>query len=478
MQKQKYLKGLQPNIKSIKEVLELHHVDCSFFGPEIHNMMKTISRVNGVKEETVLFVMLPIIATACGMKTYIESGTHEFSTKPNVFAVNVLNSGGSKSVIANGLMRNTIKKLHNEYRDLTLRRIEDVRIEKDTEITGAQARDAERARIRLSAHTPLASKGTAESMFHYAGNGAMLMYYDELATFIEMFMGKERKVQILTELYQTHSVEKTLIGRESTSVIDSSLSLYAHGTPTYGRHLLSSSMRADGSCWRFWINIDTPEPITLSMDEFMEQQSMEIPDFTTFDRLFHAIKDSHFKSLVEINYSYTKEALTSKHEIWKKLLWVTKSMDETNETLKSMLLKLLAIIDKCALIHTIVKENISPSPFNYRSVDQDSFDFGWSMARMIWTGWMQMIQMEENKNNDTELKTHKIKKPTINNEIYARLLDQMGGPGIYDLDVWERNCEEFNYKDRTVKHRFKKWMTEDPNRVIVQGQTVILTNGD
>lgn len=462
--KKEYLSEIEPTLESIHKHLTLHEVDCSFFGPSIHEAIKATSRMNGVTQETVLFIMLPILGTACGMNTYINAGTHPFETKPNIYAINLLNSGGSKSTITSMLLKNTLKPLDKMLRDRNLQQQEAVVIDRNGPIVNSTEKQNELTRIRLREHNAIISKATPESMFHYAGNGAMLLFYDELFTFVSNFLGTNHAITDLTELYQTHSIKKVLIGRGSASIDDSSVSVYAHGTPTLGMNLISEKMRSDGSSWRFWINIDTPEPTTLSFDEFLASNRTTPPDFSAFDALFKSIAKIHFERGDIWSYTYTKEALEVKTHIWDKIRWVANSID--NPLMSTMLFKLPAIIDKCALIHSIVSQNLDPyqipgSP-SLNRVDKDALDFGWQMARKVWTGWMSMIQLDVPPVDEKELKQHSVTKPTQATIIYNKLvtiLEERGGN--FDLASWQNAIEGFQFPNRTAKKRFLRFMSSD-----------------
>lgn len=459
-----YLVGIEPTLESIHKHLTLHEVDCSFFGPSIHEAIKATAKMNGVTQETVLWIMLPILGTACGMNTYINAGTHPFETKPNIYAINLLNSGGSKSTITSMLLKNTLKPLDKQLRARNLQQQDSVEIDKDGPIVNSTEKQNEITRIRLGEHNAIISKATPESMFHYAGNGAMLLFYDELFTFVSNFLGTNHAITDLTELYQTHSIKKVLIGRGSASIDDSSVSVYAHGTPTLGMNLISEKMRSDGSSWRFWINIDTPEPTTLSFEEFLASNRTTPPNFTEFDNLFKLIARSHFERTDVWSYSYTREALEAKSQIWEKLRWVANSLD--NSLMSTMLFKLPAIIDKCALIHSIARQNLDPyqipgSP-SLNRVDQGSLDFGWDMARKVWTGWMSMIQLDVPAVDEKELKQHSVTKPTQATIIYDKLvtiLEERGGD--FTLPAWQIAIEEFPFPNRSAKKRFLKFLSSD-----------------
>lgn len=479
--KRKELNGIEPNIKSIQDHLTLHEIDCSFFGPEIHSAIKSIAKMNHIKEETVLFVMLPILATALGMHTYIDAGTHPIKTKPNVYMINLLNSGGAKSQVTNLLLKNTLKKLDNVLQEETERLTSLVVIDKQNgPIFGSNDRKEELTRIRMRQHHAIISKGSPASLFHFAGNGAMMLIYDELATFIDMFIIGDRAVTDLTELYQSHSVKKVLIGREAASVEDSAVSLYGHGTPQYGKTLVTDKMKADGSCWRFWINIDTPESVSLTLEEFMDSQSEEVPDFSAFDKLFNTIVGQHFKRESEWVYKYTKEALEVKRIVFKTLQWLSLSLDERDSTMKTILLKLPAIIDKCALIHAVIKYNLEDkSVFNAMDTKQvgvESFEFGWAMARKVFTGWMELIQLRDSKSNDEGLQEHKLKKPSVNSKYYQELVQKMGGPGVYPKDKFVLVFSSIGFKNRTDKGRFKTYLSANPNLIIDIGKEVMINN--
>lgn len=480
--KRKELDGIEPSIKSIQDHLTLHEVDCSFFGPEIHTAIKSIAKMNQVKEETVLFVMLPILATALGMHTFIDAGNRPITTKPNVYMVNLLNSGGAKSQITNLLLKNTLKRLDNALQEETERLINMITVDKQNgPIFNSTDRDSERKRIRLTSHHALISKGSAESLFHFGGNGAMMLIYDELATFIDMFIVGDRNITMLTELYQSHSVKKVLISRETASVEDSAISLYAHGTPQYGKSLVTDKMKKDGSCWRFWINIDTPEPISLSLEEFMNsEEEEEVPDFSTFDRLFTSIVNQHFKRQSEWIYKYDKKALDQKKIVFKTLKWLSLSLDERDSTMKTILLKLPAIIDKCALIHAVVKYNLEDkSVFNAmdtRQVGEESFEFGWQMARKVFTGWMELIQLRDSKTDDEGLQKFKLKKPSVNSTYYQELLQKMGGPGVYPKDKFEFVLSSIGFKNRMDKTRFRNFLNANPNLIIDIGKEIMINN--
>ena len=479
--KRKELDGIEPSIKSIQDHLTLHEVDCSFLGPEIHNAVKSIAKMNQVKEETVLFVMLPILATALGMHTYIDAGNRPIKTKPNVYMINLLNSGGAKSQITNLLLKNTLKKLDSSLQEETERLLNMIVVDKQNgPIFNSTDRDSERKRIRLTSHHALISKGSPASVFHFAGNGAMMLIYDELATFIDMFIIGDRSITDLTELYQSHSVKKVLIGRETASVEDSAISLYAHGTPQYGKTLVTDKMKKDGSCWRFWINIDTPEAISLSLEEFMDLESEEVPDFSTFDRLFTSIVNQHLKRETEWVYKYDKKALDQKKVVFKTLQWLSLSLDERDSTMKTILLKLPAIIDKCALIHAVVKYNLEDkSVFNAMDTKQvgiESFEFGWAMARKVFTGWMELIQLRDSKADDEGLQEHKLKKPSVNSQYYQELLQKMGGPGVYPKDKFAFVLSSVGFKNRTDKGRFKTFLNANPNLIIDIGKEIMINN--
>jgi len=480
--KRKELDGIEPSIKSIQDHLTLHDVDCSFFGPEIYNAIKSIAKMNRVKEETVLFIMLPIIATALGMHTYIDAGNRPITTKPNVYMINLLNSGGAKSQITSLLLKNTLKKLDNSLEEQTERLLNMIVIDKQNgPIFGSNDRKEEKTRIRMQQHHALISKGSPESIFHFANNGAMMLVYDELATFIDMFIIGDRSVTNLTELYQSHSVKKVLIGRETASVKDSSVSMYAHGTPQYGKTMVTEKMKADGSCWRFWINIDTPEAVSLSLDEFMDSaDSEEVPDFSAFDRLFNSIVSQHFKRESEWVYKYDKKALEAKKVVFGTLQWLSLSLDERDSTMKTILLKLPAIIDKCALLHAVVTYNLQDktvfNAMDTKQVGVESFEFGWAMARKIFTGWMELIQLRDSKTNDEGLQEHKLKKPSVNSQYYLELIQKMGGPGVYAKDKFALVLSSIGFKNRTDKGRFKTFLNANPNLIIDIGKEVMINN--
>lgn len=480
--KRKELNGIEPSIKSIQDHLTLHDVDCSFFGPEIHNAVKSIAKMNQVKEETVLFVMLPILATALGMHTYIDAGNRPLTTKPNVYMVNLLNSGGAKSQITNLLLKNTLKRLDKELQEQTERLLNMIVVDKQNgPIYNSTDRDNERKRIRLTSHHALISKGSPASVFHFGGNGAMMLIYDELATFIDMFIIGDRSITNLTELYQSHSVKKVLIGRETASVEDSAISLYAHGTPQYGKTLVTENMKKDGSCWRFWVNIDTPEAISLSLEEFMDStDSEEVPDFSAFDLLFISIVNQHFKRETEWVYKYDKKALEQKKVVFKTLHWLSLSLEEKDSTMKTILLKLPAIIDKCALIHAVVKYNLEDkSVFNAmdtKVVGLESFEFGWAMARKVFTGWMELIQLRDSKTDDEGLQEHKLKKPSVNSKYYQEFLQKIGGPGVYFKDKFESALSSIAFKNRMDKTRFRTFLNANPNLIIDLGDGVMINN--
>ena len=480
-EKSNYLEGLQPSIKSIHEHLTLHEVDCSFWGPEIHQAIKRISQMNMVTEETVLFVMLPIIATACGMNTLIDAGNRPIRTKSNIYVVNLLNSGGAKSQITNLLLKNTLKPLDKSLLEHNQRLQDLVVVDKQNgPIFNSTDRINELTRLRMLEHHALISKGTPESIFHFAGNGAMMLVYDELATFIDMFINGTRAITDLTELYQSHQVKKVLVGRSSASIDDSAVSLYAHGTPEFGRQLVTPKMKADGSCWRFWINIDTPEPLSCSFDEYKAAQSQSIPDFSAFDKLFKKIADAHFDRPTEWLYKFTPEALEAKSEIFDRLAWTANSLDESESTMQTLLLKLPAIIDKCALLHSIITTNLEDksvfNAFDSKTVNLSSLDFGFAMAKKIWTGWMSLIQLEEGLQTDASLKETKIKKSTAMTLLYEGLLAVMGGPGIYDQSAFESALAALPYKNRMVKKRFLEFISVNKNLVVIQNSKVILSH--
>jgi hypothetical protein len=362
------------------------------------------------------------------------------------------------------LLKNTLKPLDKILRQRNQQQQDSVQIDKDGPIVNSTEKQNEITRIRLGEHNAIISKATPESMFHYAGNGAMLLFYDELFTFVSNFLGTNHAITDLTELYQTHSIKKVLIGRGSASIDDSSVSVYAHGTPTLGMNLISEKMRSDGSSWRFWINIDTPEPTTLSFEEFLASNRTTPPDFTEFDNLFKSIARSHFERTDIWSYSYTREALEAKSQIWEKLRWVANSLD--NSLMSTMLFKLPAIIDKCALIHSIVRQNLDPyqipgSP-SLNRVDQESLDFGWDMARKVWTGWMAMIQLDVPAVDEKELKKHSVTKPTQATIIYDKLvtiLEERGGD--FTLPAWQIAIEGFPFPNRSAKKRFLNFFSSD-----------------
>ena len=479
--KKKYLNKIEPTIKSIQEQLTLHNVDCSFFGSEIHKAIKSVARMNRVSEETVLFVMLPVLATACGMNTYIDAGTHPLRTKPNIYAVNLLNSGGAKSQIANLILKNTLKAKDEKLQEQNRRIQDSVTIDKQNgPIYNSTDRANEITRLRMQEHHALISKGSPQSLFHYAGNGAMLLVYDELATFIDMFVIGDRAVTDLTELYQSHSVKKLLISRGSASVNDSAVSLYAHGTPEYGRTLVTPKMKADGSCWRFWINIDTPEAFSMTLEEFLAAEDDEIPDFSAFDKLFNDIAKDHFERTTEWVYKFDKETLQVKRELFKTLQWLSGSLDESESTMKTILLKLPAIIDKCALIHAIVKYNLEDktifNAMDTKQVKLESFEFGWQMARKVFTGWMELIQLRESKTNDEGLKEFKVKKPSINSQYHQTLIEKLGGPGIYSKSNFDSAYASLEYKNRVDKKRFRDFLNANPNLIIDLGNEVMIND--
>lgn len=462
--KKDYLLGIEPTLESIHKHLTLHEVDCSFLGPSIHNAIKATAKMNGVTQETVLWIMLPILGTACGMNTFIAAGTHPFETKPNIYAVNLLNSGASKSTITSMLLKNTLKPLDIRLRARNLQQQDLVEIDKDGPIVNSTEKLNEITRIRLREHNAIITKATPESLFHYAGNGAMLLFFDELFNFVSNFMGQNHAITDLTELYQTHSVKKVLINRGSASIDNSALSVYAHGTPTLGLNLISEKMRSDGSSWRFWINIDTPEPTSLSLEDFLASTETTPPDFSGFDTLFNAIVKTHFERQDVCTYTFTKEALAAKEEIWGKLKWVATAIE--HPLMSSMLFKLPAIIDKCALIHAIVKQHLDPytipgSPTLNR-VDQDALDFGWDMAKKVWTGWMSMIQLEIEATNDKDLKKHSVTKPSKNMLIHNEIVTRMKAKGEnFDLTSWQNAIEEYPFANRTDKTRYKKYLSCD-----------------
>ena len=239
-------------------------------------------------------------------------------------------------------------------------------------------------------------------------------------------------------------------------------------------------MKADGSCWRFWINIDTPEPLSCSFEEYKAAQSRTIPDFSAFDKLFKSIADAHFDRSTEWVYNFTAEALEAKAEIFDRLAWTSNSLEESESTLKTMLLKLPAIVDKCALLHSIITTNLEDkSVFNAldtKTVNLTSLNFGWSMARKIWTQWMSLIQLEEGNQTDAGLKETKISKPTAMTLLYEGLLTGMGGAGIYHQEAFESALAALPYKNRMDKKRFLDFISKNKNLVIIQNSKVILNH--
>lgn len=480
------LDGLLPTLDSITEHLTNHDMTERIFPDDIQDQVVLSAKQNDVTPDTIIFCMLPILATACGMHTFMHAGSRDMKSKPNIFAVNILNSGAGKTPISKGLIDNTLKLLDKQMLARNEQQLESVQINKtDGPIFNATDRKDAMSKISLMRHNVLMSKGSIEAIFHFAGNGASMLYFDEMANFWRQFDGQERLVQDLTELYQTHSINKVLIGRTNTSVEDSSLNAYIHGTPEYGKLFMSPDMRSDGSCWRFCINVYTPEKLDVSFDDFLSTRVKTHPDFSRFFSLFDEIRKQHFERTDDWVYKYDDAALELKQHLDNRLIWCSKSID--NELMSTMLSKLLGIVDKAALLHSIVKSNTSEaisedflvSSYMSKVVGIDSVEFGWDFAKKVWTGWMTVFQLAESNAEDEEsLQKASVKKKTRSMTDYNDVVKSMGGPGTYDIKVWENALRVYPYSGvvntRRCKTNVLQMMSKHPGCASIVNDKIIL----
>jgi hypothetical protein len=474
--------AIEPEIPSILHGLTLHELDLSFLGESINKAIGITTSKNGIAKETVFFTMLPIVSTACGMNTFMNPGVVLGNIKPNLFCVNILRSGGAKSQISSLLLKETLNPLSEELYRITQEEIDSLVVDKDNgPLYNAKDRSEERERIRLRSHKPILSKVSPAALMQYAGNGALMLFFDEIASFINSFVIGDREVTLLTELYQTYRSDKVLIGRSDTEVWDSSLSLYAHGTPELAKQMVTPKMQTDGSSWRFCFNVDIKEPLTLSFAEYLAKSSDELPDFETFYRMFNNIKLDHFKNETPKIYTYEEEALQIKSFLSKKLQWLADSLDEKGSRTSSMLLKLPALLDKMSLLHHLMRSNLGDSNvFTLRDskiVKADSVSFAWDFAKKVFTGWNMMIQLRESKDLTSEIEKNTIKKKTKNDEFYSQILTDMGGPGTYSIEKWEQTLVEFKpfLKEKRHKSRFKKWCSEG-DFALIKDNKITLSN--
>jgi len=458
---------IEPEPESIIHGLTLHDLNLDFLGESLNRAIEISATNNGISKETILFAMLPIISTACGMNTFMDPGVVNGKVKPNIFCVNVLKSGAAKSQISSLLISNTLDplslRLHREVQE----QIDSLVVDRENgPLYNSQDRQEERRRLRLAAHKPLLSKASSAALLQYAGNGSLMLFFDELASFVNSFVIGDREVTLLTELYQTHKCDKVLIGRSDTEVWDSSLSFYGHGTPEYGKQMVTPKMRGDGSSWRFCMNVDIKEPLSESFEEYCSRMHRELPDFTTFFRIFNNIAALHLQRQDHWIYTYEPESLMIKAYLSQKLKWLAGSLSEEDSLISTMLLKLPAILDKIALLHHLIKSNLGDQSIFQahapRTVGVDSISFAWDFARKTFTGWNLLIQLRDSKESTGSIEKNRVKKSTKNHTFYSQILIQLGGPGSYDLAHWERAIEEFNLfkTDRRLKSRFKRWCSE------------------
>jgi len=476
------LEHVIPTQDSITKHFTLHELDLSFFGEDICKAISLLAAQNEVSQDTVFFCMLPVISTALGMHTYINSGTRkDIKTKPNTFCINILPSASGKSPIASSIINPTLYPLHDMLQKKNDEQMASLKINKtDGPIHNSTDLAAEKTKVSLSRHSVVMSHGSPEAIFHYAGNGASLLFFDEIAAFWKQFNGKDRNLQMLTELYQSHRAEKLLIGRTSTSVPDSSLSLYAHGTPEFGAHFFDPDVRSDGSTWRFWINIDIPELNTLSYSEYVATKSLDSPNLQCFYELFDKIRKVHFQNTSDKIYNYTPLALCYKQNIENAIMWLSSSIQ--NSSMTTMLKKLLAVFDKSALIHSIIISHLDRDDTFMRthshSVDLESAEFAWSMACKVWTGWMSMLQDDStNPQSFDELKKSTVKKPTRDMKEFNEILKCMGGPKTYHHSVFKDAVDNHSFvgiNQSRAKSQLYAMLLKLPNIAIFNGDKVTL----
>ena len=477
---EKIFRTIEPEPDSIIHGLTLHDLDLTFLGESINKAIEISATNNGISKETILFAMLPIISTACGMNTFIDPGVVPGKVKPNLFCVNVLKSGAAKSQISSLLLGNTLDPLSLRLHTEVAEQIDSLVVDRDNgPLFNSKDRSEEKERIRLSAHKPLLSKASSAALLQYAGNGSLMLFYDELASFINAFVIGDREVTVLTELYQTHKCDKVLIGRSNTEVWDSSLSFYAHGTPEYGKQMVTPKMRGDGSSWRFCINVDIKEPLTETYEEYCNRMSKELPDFKLFFTMFNNIVSSHLQRPEEWIYKYDKEALEIKAFLSNKLKWIAGSLSEGDSLISTMLLKLPAILDKISLLHHIMKSNLGDNmvfqSYEPKIIKKDSIEFAWNFARKTFTGWNLLIQLRDSKESTDSIEKNTVKKSTKNHLIYSQILILIGGPGIYETEKWEEAIKEFPLfqKERRQKARFKKWCSEGDFALIKDNKIIL-----
>ena len=458
----------------------------------------------GMTPSVTLLTMLPAMATALGMNSYISYGV--FKTKANSFVINIQPSGKGKTQFSKWLFTDNIYKRDMELTQAfvdELDRLEEIVPGDNSEFKTVRDKDVavkkwERRRQQLTL-----TQVTPAALYQCAGQSAVMMNFDELTMFRNVFFPNEpgRKDDnsfILTQLYSEHVLKKSLIGESGRDVLNSSLSLYAHGTTSGVLSMMNPAYLENGTLWRFWFALQENESSVLYSTSGVTSRrntlnhSVEKP--SAFNSAFNQVFESMYNNAADYVFSYSQPAL----ELRDKVEAIFRTMeaiygDEKQSLKRTIVNKLFATMDKVALlIHSLNNYELFKPGMNQTSlstnlldpskIDADTVEAAFAVTRMIFSNWLDMVAIK-NEDHTVEMIDGIRKKSTDSTKKtrpmadYNSIVEQLGGPGSYDIEKWEDAVKDFDYQssnNRISRKRMNEMLSKNPNLISMNGKKIIL----
>lgn len=410
-----------------------------------------------------LMTMLPAMSVALGMKSYMRHGVH--STKPNVYVINVQESGKGKTQFTKWLYKNSIYKKDMQFSIEYAEEKNRIQLaepgSEGVDFKSVNDKQAAINKLHRGKKMPVLTGVTPASLLQAVGQCATMLNYDELTTFKSVFYPNDPgklgdTMNHLTQLYSEHTYKKSLVSADSTDVLDSSLSFYAHGTASGALSLFNPFYMGNGTTWRFWFTLTEKDEveiynsggIALRRDRMKDNNPQHPTEFiTAFDTVF----DSMFDNMNECHFYYDRSAAIKREDVEAILrtMEAVYSQDEKYSFKKTMINKLFACMEKMSLLFHVLnnhelfrgRKHMQPGtsfsglldPF---SVGSESVEAAFEVVRIIYSNWLDMFALKDDKIdtaiiadiNKTTTKTKKAPKR------YKEIYDKLGGSGKYSMN--------------------------------------------
>lgn len=474
--------------------------------PAYKNVFEYAEGRFGMTPSVTLFTMLPPMAAAMGMNSYISYGV--FKTKPNCFVINIQPSGKGKTAFTKWLYAENIYKRDRELTQVfvdELDRLQEVVPGDHAEFKTLRDRDVAITRLERRRRQLLLTHVTPAALYQNVGQSALMMNFDELTQFRNVFFPndpgrKDDNSFILTQLYSEHVMKKSLIGESGRDVLNSSLSFYAHGTPSGVLPMMNETYRENGTLWRFWFALQEIESAVLFSNAGASARKNSIKHRVekpaAFNQAFNSVYDALHNNASEYVFSYSNSAL----ELRDKVEAIFRTMeaiygDEKQSLYRSIVNKLFAAMDKLALIihalnnYELFKPgmsqlSLSSGLLDPSKIDEASVEAAFTITRMIFSNWLDMVALEKEsstaeviegmRKKSTSLTVTKKTKPMLD---YNAIVDSLGGPGSYDLQRWEAAVmgHEYNVTNpRQARKRVMEMLSKNPNLTVMDGKNIIV----